>query len=137
MARASRAATALLLALAAPATAATREPPSASCSARLVGRRVIVNAALAGLFDPELLRLVRLGLAGRLEVEIALQRKRLLMFSEALASEHYQATLSYDERSQEFRIDGRGVGAELLSLTLDRVTLTLRAPPPEARTPCA
>ena len=131
MARASRAATALLLALAAPATAATREPPSASCSARLAGRRVIVNAALAGLFDPELLRLVRLGLAGRLEVEIALQRKRLLMFSEALASERYQATLSYDETSQEFRIDGRGVGAELLSLTLDRVTLTLRAPPPE------
>jgi hypothetical protein len=83
------------------------------------------------LFDPELLRLVRLGLAGRLEVDIALQRKRLLMFSEALASERYQATLSYDERSQEFRIDGRGVGAELKSLTLDRVTLTLRAPAPE------
>jgi hypothetical protein len=92
---------------------------------------VIVNATLGGFFDAELLRLVRLGLAGRLEVDVALQRKRFLMLSESLASERFRATLSYDERSQEFRIDGRGVGNELKTLALDRVTLSLRAPPPE------
>src|SRR5262245_188718 len=131
MLRSCCAAAALLLVLPSAARAAARDPPSASCSARLAGRRVIVNATLAGFFDPELLRLVRLGLAGRLEVEVALQRKRFLMFSESLASHRYQAMLSYDEKSQEFRIDGRGVGDELLSLTLDRVTLNPRGAPPE------
>ena len=121
----------LLLLLSVPAHAAARDPPSVVCSARIVGRRVIVNATLNGFFDPELLRLVRLGLAGRLEVEVALQRKRFLMLSESLASHRYQAILSYDERSQEFRIDGRGVGNELQSLTLDRVTLNLRGAAPE------
>jgi hypothetical protein len=92
---------------------------------------VLVSSTLLGFFDPDLLRLIRLGMAGRLEVDVALQRKRFLVFSEAHASERYQATLSYDERAQEFRIDGRAVGAEPQSLTLDRVALTLRAPPPE------
>jgi hypothetical protein len=130
MLRSSRAAFALLLLLPpASARAAARDPPSVSCNARLAGRRVIVNATLLGFFDPELLRLVRLGLAGRLEVEVALQRRRFLMLSESLASHRFQALLSHDEKSQEFRIDGRGVGAELQSLTLDRVTLNLRGAP--------
>lgn len=124
------AAFALALLLGPPGLAAARDPPSALCSARLAGRRVIVNATLTGFFDADLLRLVRLGLAGRLDVEIALVRKRFLLFSEAEASERYQALVSYDDKSEEFRIDGRGVGSELSSLTLDRVALTLRAPPP-------
>jgi len=120
----------LVLAAAAPALAAARDPPSVTCSARLAGHRVLVNSTLAGFFDPDLLRLVRLGMVGRLDVEVALQRKRFFLFAEAHASERYLATLSYDERAEEFRIDGRGVGGEPQSLTLDRVMLTLRASPP-------
>lgn len=131
MARSShRAAFALALLLVAPGWAAARDPPSAVCSARLAGRRVLVNATLNELFDADLLRLVRLGLAGRLDVEVALVRKRFLLFAEAEASERYQAIVSYDDKSEEFRIDGRVVGPELKSLALDRVALTLRAPPP-------
>jgi hypothetical protein len=124
-------AAALLLALAPEARAAARDPPKASCSARLAGRRVIVMATLDGFFDPDLLRLVRLGLAGRLDVQISLQRKRFLLFSEAEASERYQALVTYDDKSEEFRIDGRHGGSELKSLTLDRIALALKAPPPE------
>ena len=126
-----RAATVPALLLASATTAGAREPPAASCNARLAGRRVIVYATLDGFFDDDLLRLVRLGLAGRLDVEVALQRKRLLLFSEAQASERYRAIVSWDDKSQEFRIDGRGVGSELRNLALDRMMLSLRAPPPE------
>lgn len=95
MARSSlRAAFALALLSATPGLAAAREPPSATCSARLGGRRVIVNPTLFGFFDADLLRLVRLGLAGRLDVEVAMLRKRFLLFSEAEASERYQALVS-------------------------------------------
>lgn len=126
-----RVAPVMALALCSPALAAPREAPQASCNARLAGRRVLVTATLESFFDADLLRLVRLGLAGRLDVDIALLRKRFMLFSEAEASQRYQAVVSYDDKSQEFRIDGRGVGSELRRVALDRMTLALRAPPAE------
>jgi hypothetical protein len=116
----------LLLAWVAPASA--RDAETASCRARLAGRRALADVELRGFFDADLLRLVRLGLAGRLEVELTVLRKRWFIVSASGARQRYRSVLTFDPAAQEFAIDGSAIGKELRDLTLERLSLPLEEP---------
>jgi len=59
----------------APGSAALAEGPAATCTATLAGGRVLIDVELQRFLDPELLKLVRLGLEGNLQFELVLLRR--------------------------------------------------------------
>ncbi len=108
------------------------EPPKVTCSAARTGRRVVVRPEALALVAPELERLMRLGLAGRLEVELTLLRRRPLWFSERMDAARLTQVLAYSAKEGGWLLDGRplaGVG----TLELERVAWTLEDEP-EAET---
>lgn len=106
------------------------EPPRVTCSATRVGRRVVVRPEVLALVAPELERLMRLGLAGRLEMELTLMRRRPFWFSERMDSARLTQVLTYSAKEGGWVLDGRllaGVG----TLELERVAWTLEEEPEE------
>lgn len=104
------------------------EAPRMTCSATRTGLRVVVRPEALALVAPELERLMRLGLAGRLEVELTLLRRRPLWFSERMDGARLTQVLTYSARESGWALDGRplaGVGA----LELERVAWTLEEEP--------
>ena len=122
---------ALAAALAFAAPAARAEGPEARCSATRVGRRVVVRSEALRFVDAELARLVRLGLTGRVEVELTLYRRRSVWFDARLAApERLRQALTWEARTGALLLDGRPVPAEAggeALLPLERVAFTLDA----------
>jgi hypothetical protein len=112
---------AALLAMAAPA----RAEPAASCAAERAGDRVQIRVLLSELFDEELLHLVRLGLRGRIHLEVTLFRRRRFWFDQRRASEIRAAVVAWSHAQGRFTLDGRPVESPA-ALTL--APLTLRGP---------
>ena len=56
-----------------------------ACRAVLAGTRALVDATVHGLLDRDLLRVVKLGLAGRLTVETTVVRRRHLWFGRVVS----------------------------------------------------
>ncbi|MFL5355510.1 hypothetical protein [Archangium sp.] len=108
--------------------ARAEEPPRVTCSASRVGRRVVVRPEALALVAPELERLMKLGLAGRLEVELTLLRRRPLWFSERVDATKLTQVLAYSAREGGWRLDGRPL-ATPGSLELERVAWTLEEEP--------
>lgn len=112
--------------------ARAEEPPRVTCSASRVGRRVVVRPEALALVAPELERLMKLGLAGRLEVELTLLRRRPLWFSERVDTTKLTQVLAYSTKDEGWRLDGRPL-ASPETLQLERVAWTLEEEP-EAET---
>lgn len=108
------------------------EPPRVTCSASRVGRRVVVRPEALALVAPELERLMRLGLAGRLEMELTLLRRRPLWFSERVDATKLTQVLAYSAKEGGWRLDGRPL-ASPGTLELERVAWVLEEEP-EAET---
>jgi hypothetical protein len=105
------AALALALSLAAatgPSLAAAA--PRASCRCERAGDRALVYLALDDLFDRELLRLVRLGLQGRIRIETSLYRRRRFWFDARRATEVREAVVTWSAEQAAFLLDGRTAG---------------------------
>jgi hypothetical protein len=88
----------------------------------------MVRPEALALVAPELERLMRLGLAGRLEVELTLLRHRPLWFSERMDAARLTQVLAYSAKEGGWVLDGRplaGVG----TLELERVAWTLEEEP--------
>ncbi len=105
------------------------EPPRVTCSATRVGRRVVVRPEALALVAPELERLMRLGLAGRLEVELRLLRPRPLWFSEQVDRTRLTQVLAYTKGSA-WVLDDRPL-ASPRTLELERVAWVLEEAPEE------
>jgi hypothetical protein len=105
------------------------EPPRVTCSASRVGRRVVVMPEALALVAPELERLMRLGLAGRLEVELTLLRRRPLWFSERMDAARLTQVLTYSAKEGGWLLDGRPLAAGVGTLELERVAWTLEEEP--------
>jgi hypothetical protein len=112
--------------------ARAEEPPRVTCSASRVGRRVVVRPEALALVAPELERLMKLGLAGRLEVELTLLRRRPLWFSERVDATKLTQVLAYPAKEGGWRLDGRPL-ASPGTLELERVAWVLEEEP-EAET---
>lgn len=111
---------------------ARAEEPRVTCSASRVGRRVVVRPEALALVAPELERLMKLGLAGRLEVELTLLRRRPLWFSERVDATKLTQVLAYSAKDGGWRLDGRPLPSPG-TLELERVAWTLEEEP-EAET---
>jgi hypothetical protein len=83
--------------------------PALDCRADTAGQRVLLRVSLAELFDEELLRLVELGLVGRLRVTATLYRQRPLWFDARLAESSRELAVSWSRQESTFTIEGRPV----------------------------
>ena len=108
--------------------ARAEEPSRATCSATRLGRRVVVRPEALALVAPELERLMRLGLAGRLELELRLLRQRPLWFSERMEATSLTQVLAYT-KPEGWALDGRPLATGPGTLELERVAWMLEEEP--------
>ncbi|QRN95657.1 hypothetical protein JRI60_42485 [Archangium violaceum] len=110
------------------------EAARVTCSATRVGRRVVVRPEAFALVAPELERLMRLGLAGRLEVELTLLRRRTLWFSEQVDATRLTQVLAWSSKEGGWVLDGRPLTEKPEPLELERVAWVLEEEPEAERT---
>ena len=96
----------------------------AACKAVLAGTRALVDATVHGLLDRELLRIVKLGVAGRLTVEASVTRRRQLWFGHVVAVTTRELPLTWSEERGAFELDGRAL-ADPEHVSLERIALSL------------
>lgn len=106
---------------------ARAEEAGAGCTATLTGRRVVVRPEAQAFLTEELDRLLRLGLAGRLEVELTLLRRRKLWFDARVDSTQLTQVLSFTRG--EYLLDGRPLASGAKTLELERAAWTLEEAP--------
>ncbi|MGZ6142728.1 MAG: hypothetical protein ACXWLM_05290 [Myxococcales bacterium] len=95
-----------------------------ACKAVLAGTRALVDATIHGLLDRELLRIVRLGVSGRLTVEASVVRRRQLWFGRVVAATTRELPLTWSEERGAFELDGRAL-ADPEHVPLERIALPL------------
>ncbi len=105
------------------------EEPRAACTAMRAGTRVLVRPEAHAFVDAELDRLLRLGLAGRLDVTLTLLRRRPAWFDARLAEQQLSEVLLFDEATGRYVLSGRPLTSGPGTLTLERAALQLEAPP--------
>ncbi|GMU06912.1 hypothetical protein [Corallococcus caeni] len=123
----SRRGAALVVAAGLLASGARAEEASAACTATLSGRRVTVRPEARAFISPELDRLVRLGLAGKLEVELTLWRRRAFWFDAHVDNARVTQVLAFTRAG--YLLDGRELTGGVGTLELERVAWTLDARP--------
>ena len=106
---------------------ADADEPGARCTATLTGRRVVVRPEAHAFLTEDLSRLLRLGLAGRLEVELTLLRRRKLWFDARVDSAKLTQVLSFTRG--EYLLDGRPLPSGAVTLELERTAWTLEQAP--------
>ncbi|RKG73962.1 hypothetical protein [Corallococcus terminator] len=109
------------------ASQARADEARATCTATLSGRRVVVRPEARAFVSPELDRLVRLGMAGKLEVQLTLLRKRALWFDARMDSTQVTQVLAFTRTG--YLLDGRPLSEGVATLELERVAWMLDAPP--------
>ena len=95
-----------------------------ACKAVLAGTRALVDATVHGLLDRELLRIVRLGVSGRLTVEAMVVRRRQLWFGRVVAATTREVPLTWSEERGAFELDGRPL-PDPEHVSLERIALSL------------
>jgi hypothetical protein len=99
-------------------------PARLLCRAERAGERALVQIEVADLFDRDLLHLVRLGLEGRIALDVALYRRRTLWFDHRQGGESRTSVVTWSRARQSFALDG--APADPARFTLEPVAL--RAP---------
>jgi hypothetical protein len=115
------------LLLAAPA----RADPGASCRAHRGNGRVVAEIELRDLLDEETVRLIRLGLRGRLRVEATVLRKRWLFTRQSLVTQSLERTVSAAPGGARLLVDGRTEIADPARWSLDRIPIPVEGGLPE------
>lgn len=114
-----------MLVLAQAASALADEAPEASCRARLQGDRIVVETELRRFFDEDTLSLVRLGLKGRLHVDVVAYRKRLGLFEQTVALQAMDLDVVWSRSAKALAV-GRATGlAAEKPFALERLALRL------------
>jgi hypothetical protein len=114
-----------VLLLAAPIARAER--PRLRCEAVQLGRRTVARADLMRFFDGEMLRLVRLGLEGRVRLDIRLMRSRTAWFDDVVGSFSQDLAVTWDGERRRYLLNGVAVHPSSLDpLEIDRIPLGRR-----------
>jgi hypothetical protein len=92
------------------------------CQAEWAGERALVQISVMDLFDRDLLHLVRLGLEGRIALEVALYRRRTFWFDHHQGSESRTSVVTWSRPRQAFALDG--APADPARLTLDPIVVS-------------
>ncbi|NTX09182.1 hypothetical protein HUA76_00185 [Myxococcus sp. CA056] len=109
------------------APGAWAEEPRVACTATLSGRRVLARSEAFSFLSAELDRLVRLGMAGKLEVELTLWKRRALWFNTRVDGARLTQVIAFTREG--YMLDGRPLPEGPATLELDRVAWTLEARP--------
>jgi hypothetical protein len=112
----------LLLLLLVVAFAAKAE--EVACKAMLAGTRTLVDATVHGLLDSELLRIVKLGVTGKLTVQTQVVRRKRLWFGRVVAASARELPLTWSEERGVFELDGRAI-ADPEHVALERIVLPM------------
>lgn len=100
--------------------------PLARCSALLASGRTLVDVAVEHLFSEDLVRLVRLGLTGRVRVEVTLLRRQPFWFDAVVLEERRELTVSAVAAVGGLVLDGTRELREVDRVQLDRLALRPR-----------
>jgi hypothetical protein len=95
-----------------------------ACKAFLAGTRALVDATIHGLLDRELLRIVKLGVPGKLTVEASVSKRRQLWFGRVVTTATRELPLRWSEERGAFELDGRAL-ADPEHISLERIPLVL------------
>ena len=95
-----------------------------ACKAFLAGTRALVDATIHGLLDRELLRIVKLGVPGKLTVEATVSRRRQLWFGRVVTTAARELPLRWSEERGAFELDGRAL-PDPEHISLERIPLVL------------
>ena len=95
-----------------------------ACKAVLAGTRALVDATIHGLLDRELLRIVKLGVPGKLTVEASVSRRRQLWFGRVVTTATRELPLRWSEERGVFELDGRAL-PDPEHISLERIPLVL------------
>jgi hypothetical protein len=95
-----------------------------ACKAVLAGTRALIDATVHGLLDQELLRIVKLGVAGKLTVETSVVRRRQLWFGRVVSTSTRELPLTWSEERGAFELDGRAL-ADPDNVPLERIAVSL------------
>jgi hypothetical protein len=79
------------------------------CRAEATGPRAVLRVAVRDMFDGELLRMVQLGLVGRLRVQAILYRRRRVWFDAKLAEVGRLLSVAWSRAQNTFTIEGQPV----------------------------
>ena len=109
------------------ASGAWGDEPRAQCTATLSGRRVVVRPEAHAFLTSELDKLLRLGMAGRLEVELTLLHRRKLWFDEQVDTARLTQVLSFSPGG--YLLDGRALPSGAAALELERTAWTMEQAP--------
>lgn len=104
--------------------AGAAQAQEAACRAVLAGTRALVDATVHHLLDRDLLRLVKLGLAGRLTVEATVVRRRHLWFGRVVSKGTRELPVSWSADRGVLELDGRPIG-DPEHIALERIVLPL------------
>ena len=105
--------------------------PGGACRAVAGHSGILVRVQLVDLFGPELLRLVSLGLEGRVRVEVELVRRRPFWFSRRVARESVEAVVTRDPSGEGFLLDGERPLPDPSRLPIERIALPAPGGDPE------
>jgi hypothetical protein len=101
--------------------------PSVRCDAVQQGKRTLATVQVAQFFDKELLRLIRLGLEGRLKLTLVLVKRRSMWFDDDVMRLNRTSVVSWDKKKRTYLLDGVPLAATALdALLLDRIALGRR-----------
>ena len=112
------------LALALLLLAGAAKAQEVACKAVLAGTRALVDATIHGLLDRDLLRIVKLGLSGRLTVATTVVRRRQLWFGRVVSTTSRDLPLTWSEDRGVFELDGRAL-PDPEHVALERIALSL------------
>ncbi|HVE87735.1 MAG TPA: hypothetical protein VND93_32985 [Myxococcales bacterium] len=102
--------------------------PLARCSALFASGRALVDVAVDHLFSEDLVRLVRLGLSGRIRLEVTLLRRQPFWFDAVVLEERRELVVSAAAGSGELLLlDGARELRDVERIQLDRLAFR----PPE------
>ncbi len=104
------------------AQTARADAPALRCEAVRVGQRVLVRVSLRDFVAPELARLIRLGLSGRIKLDATLLRRRRFWFDDVVANRTTRTALAWTPR-RGFVLGGRRSVADLGSIDLGTLSV--------------
>ncbi|HYV45343.1 MAG TPA: hypothetical protein VFA20_10800 [Myxococcaceae bacterium] len=100
--------------------------PLARCSALLANGRTLVDVAADHLLSDDLVRLVRLGMTGRLQVEVTVIRRQPFWFDAVVLEERRELVVTALAEGSGLLLDGTRVLRDVDRLELDRLALRPR-----------
>jgi hypothetical protein len=99
--------------------------PRVLCHTKVANGRVLVDIELLDFYEERLLQLVKLGLAGSMELEVAVVKPRRFWFDAPLATEKKRLDVRFSRMARTFVLDGKKPLVDPNRIRVERLALRL------------